>query len=116
MNGGNGSTVENLEKAANGEQDEWTTMYAQFAAEAREEGFMEIAALFDGVAAIEKEHEERYRKLLANIENGLVFRKDKVVVWKCINCGHIHTGEIAPTVCPICNHPQSYFEVMSDNY
>ena len=115
LNDGIGSTVENLEKAANGEQDEWTTMYAKFAAEAREEGFMEIASLFDGVAAIEKEHEERYRKLLANIENGLVFSKDKVVVWKCINCGHIHTGEIAPIVCPICNHQQSYFEVKSDN-
>lgn len=113
---GIGTTAENLAAAAAGENFEWTEMYATFAKEAREEGFMEIAALFDGVAAIEKEHEARYLKLCQNIEDGTVFQKDGVAVWKCSNCGHIHVGEAAPGVCPVCAHPQAYFELKSDNY
>ena len=116
LNGGIGSTVENLAAAAAGENEEWISMYKQFAEEARAEGFNEIAAMFEGVAAIEKEHEERYLKLLENIEKGIVFKKDGVTVWKCRNCGHIHHGEAAPEVCPVCAHPQSYFEVMAQNY
>ncbi len=116
LNGGIGSTVDNLKDAAAGENYEWTDMYASFAKEAREEGFNEIAALFDGVAAIEKEHEERYKKLLANIEGDLVFSKDGDVVWKCLNCGHICIGKKAPDVCPVCAHPQSYFCVKAENY
>ena len=91
-------------------------MYAGFAETAREEGFTEIAALFDGVAAIEKEHEERYKKLLANIEGGLVFSKDGDAVWQCSNCGHIVVGKQAPEICPVCAHPQSYFQVRAENY
>ena len=91
-------------------------MYATFAKEAREEGFEEIAARFEGVAKIEAEHEERYRKLLANLENGEVFKKGSIVIWKCANCGHIHVGESAPAVCPVCNHPQSYFEIKATNF
>lgn len=113
---GIGSTAENLKDAAAGENYEWTDMYATFAKEAREEGFDQIAALFEGVAAIEKEHEERYLKLLANVENGLVFSKDGDTIWKCGNCGHIHIGKEAPAVCPVCAHPQSYFEVKAENY
>ena len=109
-------TVENLKDAADGENYEWTDMYAQFAKDAREEGFNEIADLFDGVAAIEKEHEERYRKLLANVENGLVFSKDGDCIWQCANCGHIVIGKKAPDVCPVCNHPQAYFQVKAENY
>ncbi|MBE5874808.1 MAG: rubrerythrin family protein [Lachnospiraceae bacterium] len=116
LNGGIGSTAENLKKAAEGEHYEWTDMYDKFAKEAREEGFDEIAALFEGVAAIEKEHEERYRKLLANIEGGLVFSKDGDTIWKCTNCGHIHIGKQAPEICPVCSHPQAYFEVKAENY
>ncbi len=116
LNDGIGSTAENLKEAAEGENYEWTDMYASFAKEAREEGFEEIARLFEGVAAIEKEHEERYRKLLANIEGDLVFSKDGDVVWQCANCGHICVGKKAPEVCPVCNHPQSYFQVKADNY
>lgn len=116
LNGGIGSTAENLQKAAEGEHYEWTDMYDKFAKEAREEGFDEIAALFEGVAAIEKEHEERYRKLLANIEGGLVFSKDGDTIWKCTNCGHIHIGKQAPEICPVCSHPQAYFEVKAENY
>lgn len=116
LNDGIGSTTENLKAAAEGENFEWTDMYVQFAKEAREEGFNEIADLFDGVAAIEKEHEERYRKLLANIEGDLVFSKDGDVVWQCANCGHICVGKKAPEVCPVCNHPQSYFQVKAENY
>lgn len=116
LNDGIGSTAENLKKAAEGEHYEWTDMYDKFAKEAREEGFDEIAALFEGVAAIEKEHEERYRKLLANIEGGLVFSKDGDTIWKCTNCGHIHIGKQAPEVCPVCSHPQAYFEVKAENY
>ena len=109
-------TMDNLKDAAAGENYEWTDMYATFAKEAREEGFEEIAFLFDGVAAIEKEHEERYRKLLANIEGGLVFSRDGDAVWQCGNCGHIHVGPKAPQVCPVCAHPQSYFELRAQNY
>ncbi len=116
LNDGIGSTVENLKEAAEGENYEWTDMYAGFAKEAREEGFHEIAALFEGVAAIEKEHEERYRKLLANIEDGLVFSKDGDVIWQCANCGHICVGKKAPEVCPVCAHPQAYFQVKAENY
>lgn len=116
LNDGIGSTIDNLKEAADGENHEWTDMYVSFAKEAREEGFEEIAKLFEGVAAIEKEHEERYRKLLANIEGDLVFSKDGDVVWQCINCGHICVGQKAPEVCPVCAHPQSYFQVKADNY
>lgn len=116
LNNGIGSTVENLKAAAEGESFEWTDMYVQFAKEAREEGFHEIADLFEGVAAIEKEHEERYRKLLENIEGDLVFSKDGDVVWQCANCGHICVGKKAPEVCPVCAHPQSYFQVKAENY
>ena len=110
------STEANLADAAAGENYEWTDMYATFAKEAREEGFDEIAAMFEGVAAIEKEHEERYLALAANIDNGIVFKRDKVVVWKCLNCGHIHVGTEAPEVCPVCAHPRSYFELQAKNY
>lgn len=113
---GMGTTAENLKVAAAGENYEWTEMYANFAREAREEGFLEIADLFDGVARIEKTHEERYLKLLQNIESGTVFKKDGVVVWKCGNCGHIHVAQEAPEVCPVCAHPQSYFELQVQNY
>ena len=116
LNDGIGSTIENLEAAANGENYEWTDMYATFAKEAREEGFDTIADLFEGVAAIEKEHEERYRKLLANIKGDLVFSKDGEQVWQCSNCGHICVGTKAPEVCLVCNHPQAYFQVKAENY
>lgn len=117
LNGGEvGSTIENLKAAAEGENYEWTDMYDQFAKEAREEGFDDIATLFEGVAAIEKEHEERYRKLLANIEGDLVFSKDGDVIWQCSNCGHICVGKKAPEVCPVCNHSQAYFQVKAENY
>ena len=102
-------TAVNLQDAANGENYEWTDMYANFAKEAREEGFEQIAALFEGVAAIEKEHEERYRKLAESIKNGTVFARQTEQVWICTNCGHIHIGPSAPTVCPVCSHPQGYF-------
>lgn len=110
------STIENLKDAAQGENDEWTDMYPRMAKEAREEGFDEIAALFEGVAAIEKVHEEKYKKLLQNIEDGIVFSRDGDTVWQCRNCGHIHIGKQAPEVCPVCNHPQAYFEVKKENY
>lgn len=117
LNGGSiGSTVENLKEAAGGENYEWTDMYDNFAKEAREEGFEEIAKLFEGVAAIEKEHEERYRKLLENVEKELVFSKDGDVIWQCTNCGHICVGKKAPEVCPVCAHPQAYFQVKPENY
>ena len=111
-----GTTAENLLAAAEGENYEWTDMYYEFAKVAREEGFEEIAKLFDGVAAIEKEHEERYRKLLANVKGDLVFSKDGDAVWQCSNCGHIVVGKSAPEVCPICAHPQAYFQVRAENY
>jgi len=116
LNGGIGSTVENLKAAAEGEHYEWTDMYDRFAKEAREEGFDEIATLFEGVAAIEKEHEERYRKLLQNIEEGIVFSRDGDTIWKCKNCGHICVGKKAPEVCPVCAHSQAYFEIKAENY
>ncbi|MBP5668679.1 MAG: rubrerythrin family protein [Salinivirgaceae bacterium] len=110
------STIENLKDAADGENYEWTDMYAKFAADARAEGFDKIATLFDEVGKIEREHEERYRKLLANIEGGLVFSKDNDTIWQCSNCGHIVVGKKAPEVCPVCDHPQSYFQVKAENY
>ncbi len=117
LNGGSiKDTISNLKDAAAGENYEWTDMYDTFAKEAREEGFDDIAFLFEEVGKIEKEHEERYLQLLKNIEEGQVFKKGDVVVWKCLNCGHIHVGETAPEVCPVCNHPQSYFELQAKNY
>ena len=110
------STEENLEAAADGENYEWTDMYEEFARGAEEEGFKAIAAKFRGVAAIEKEHEERYRRLLKNIKDELVFSKDEEKIWICRNCGHVCVGKKAPKVCPVCAHPQSYFEVKADNY
>lgn len=110
------STIENLEAAANGENYEWTDMYAEFAKIAKEEGFDDIAKLFEGVAAIEKEHEERYRKLLKNINDEIVFSNDGDTIWICRNCGHVVVGKKAPEVCPVCSHPQSYFERKANNY
>lgn len=110
------STIENLTDAAEGENYEWTDMYATFAKEAKEEGFDDIAYLFEEVGKIEKEHEERYRKLLANIEGDLVFSRDGDCMWQCSNCGHIAFGKKAPEVCPVCAHPQSYFEIKAENY
>jgi len=109
-------TMQNLSDAADGENYEWTDMYAGFAKTAREEGFDAIAAKFEMVAAIEKEHEERYRKLLANIKEGLVFSRDGDTVWICGNCGHIVIGKKAPQLCPVCAHPQSYFEIRAENF
>ena len=109
-------TIANLEDAANGENFEWTDMYARMAKEAREEGFDEIADKFEMVGAIEKEHEERYRKLLANIKEGIVFSRDGDCVWQCSNCGHIVIGPKAPEVCPVCDHPQSFFQIKAENY
>ncbi|MDO4549238.1 MAG: rubrerythrin family protein [Clostridia bacterium] len=114
--GGIGSTAENLKSAAAGENYEWTDMYAKFAREAHEEGFESIAKLFEGVAAIEKEHEERYLALLNNVENELVFSRDNDMIWKCRNCGHLAIGQKAPKVCPVCAHPQAYFEIQAKNY
>ena len=117
LNGGKVSdTPTNLEAAAGGENFEWTDMYARMAREAREEGFDEIADKMEGVAAIEKEHEERYLKLLGNLKEGIVFSRDGDCIWKCRNCGHIHVGPKAPEVCPVCNHPQSFFELKAENY
>ena len=117
LNGGKVSdTATNLEDAASGENFEWTDMYARMAREAREEGFDEIAEKFEGVAAIEKEHEERYRKLLDNVRNECVFSKDGDVIWQCSNCGHIVIGKKAPEECPVCNHAQAYFQVKAENY
>ena len=113
---GIGSTAENLKAAAEGENYEWTDMYATFAKEARAEGFDHIADLFEMVGEIEKEHEQRYLKLLANVENGLVFSKEGDTVWQCSNCGHIVIGKQAPEVCPVCAHPQAYFQVKAENY
>ena len=109
-------TLTNLKDAAEGENYEWTDMYATFAKEAKEEGFDHIAYLFEQVGAIEKEHEERYRKLLANIEDGLVFSREGDMVWECGNCGHIHVGQGAPKVCPVCDHPQAHFRLRATNY
>ena len=114
--GGLGKTAANLAAAAEGEHGEWTDMYKRFAEEAREEGFEAIARLFEGVAAIEKHHEERYRKLLANVEKGEVYVKVGPNRWQCRNCGHISIGEKAPDVCPVCAHPQSFFQIEAENY
>ena len=111
-----GTTVQNLKAAAEGENYEWTDMYEGFAKTAEKEGFKELAAKFRGVAAIEKEHENRYRALLKNVETKKVFEKSTITVWECRNCGHIVVGKKAPDVCPVCAHPQSYFEVRSTNY
>ena len=111
-----GTTEENLLHAAEGENFEWTDMYERMAKEAEEEGFPELAAKFRGVGAIEKVHEERYRALLRNVETAQVFEKSDVKVWECRNCGHIVVGTKAPEVCPVCNHPQAYFELREDNY
>ncbi|MBR3373291.1 MAG: rubrerythrin family protein [Bacteroidaceae bacterium] len=110
------STEENLKDAADGENYEWTDMYAQFAKEAREEGFEEIATKFELVGAIEKHHEERYRKLLDNLQKKVVFTKDGDCIWQCANCGHICVGKQAPEICPACAHPQSYFQLLAQNY
>ena len=113
---GIGTTAENLEAAAQGENYEWTDMYATMAKEAREESLDHIAFLFEEVAKIEKEHEERYRKLLANVEGGLVFSRDGEMIWQCSNCGHIHVGKQAPEMCPVCAHPKAYFQLKAENY
>ena len=109
-------TAENLLDAANGEKYEWTEMYKEFADTADEEGFHEIAEKMRFIAKIEKEHEERYRKLLSNIKENTVFKKDSEVIWICLNCGHIHTGANAPEACPACNHPKAYFQLRAENY
>lgn len=109
-------TEANLTDAATGENYEWTDMYDRMAKEADEEGFTEIAAKFRGIGAIEKEHEARFRRLLENVENGEVFKRGSITIWKCRNCGHIVVGTEAPKVCPVCNHAQSYFEVKAENY
>lgn len=110
------STSENLEAAAEGENYEWTDMYNNFAKEAREEGYDDIAAKFELVASVEKEHEARYLKLKENVDSDMVFKSDKVTVWKCRNCGFVYTGEKAPEVCPACSHPQAFFEIRAENY
>lgn len=114
--GGIPSTIENLKAAAEGENFEWTDMYERMAKEAKEEGFDKIAFLFDSVGKIEKEHEARYRKLIENLEGGLVFSKDGDTIWQCANCGHIAIGKNAPSICPVCDHPQAYFKVLAQNY
>lgn len=111
-----GDTAANLEAAAAGENYEWTDMYATFAKEAEEEGFTTLAAKFRGVALIEKAHEERYRALLSNVQMQKVFEKGEMAMWECRNCGHLVMGKKAPDVCPVCRHPQSYFEVRAENY
>ena len=117
LNGGDiGTTAENLKAAADGENYEWTDMYAEFAKTAKEEGFARIAYLFEEVGKIEKEHEERYLKLLENVKEGKVFEAGEVKIWKCRNCGHIVVGTSAPEVCPVCNHPKAFFEIKAENY
>ena len=116
LHDGMGGTAQNLEDGAAGENYEWTDMYKKFAAEAREEGFEKVAVLFDLVANVEKEHEERYRKLIENLNNQEVFKRAQKQFWVCRNCGHIHFGEAAPEICPVCSHPQSYFELKPENY
>ena len=117
LNGGEiPSTLENLNAAAAGENYEWTDMYEGFAKTAKEEGFDRIAYLFEAVGKIEKEHEARYKKLIENLQDGLVFSREGDKIWKCRNCGHIVIGKEAPAVCPVCNHPQSYFEIKAENY
>lgn len=116
LNGGTNRTPENLASAAEGEKYEWTEMYKAFAEQARAEGFDTIAEKFELVAKIEKSHEERFRKLLENVNGGLVFSKDGEKIWICRNCGHIHIGRDAPKVCPVCAHPQAFFELKAENY
>lgn len=116
FNDGVGTTEENLAAAAGGENYEWTDMYKGFAQTAREEGFDKIAFLFEGVAKIEKMHEERYKQLLENLKSGKVFKREGQKAWHCMNCGHIHYGDSAPEVCPVCSHPKAYFEMLADNY
>lgn len=116
LHDGVGDTMSNLEAAAAGEYYEWTEMYPGFAKEAKEEGFDRIAMLFEMVANIEKEHDARYKKLLANVKDGVVFQKEDLQVWYCSNCGHLHVGRTAPVKCPVCDHPQAYFEIRSTNY
>lgn len=111
-----GPTTENLKLAAEGENYEWTDMYAKMAADAREEGFNDIAFLFESVGKIEKSHEERYRKLLSNVEGGIVFSRDGDMIWECSNCGHIVIGPKAPEMCPVCKHPKAYFQLRAQNY
>ena len=113
---GIGTTAENLEAAADGEHEEWTSMYPEFAKVAREEGFTKIANLFEAVAKIEKEHEERYRLLLANVKDEKVFKKDEKIIWQCRNCGYVCESPQAPQVCPVCAHPQAFFEQLKKNY
>ncbi len=113
---GIGSTIENLKAAASGENHEWTDMYPRMAKEAKEEGFNDIAAMLEGIGAIEKAHQERYQQLLKAIEEGAVFKKSEKISWHCRNCGHIHTGDSAPQLCPVCKHPQAYFEKLADNF
>ena len=113
---GIGDTAANLKAAAAGENEEWTQMYKEMAETAKEEGFTKLAFLFEGVGKIEKEHEERYLTLLKNLDEGMVFQRGDEYVWKCCNCGHIHVGKSAPGVCPVCAHPQAYFELLSKNY
>ncbi|MGB4125472.1 MAG: rubrerythrin family protein [Dethiobacteria bacterium] len=113
---GIGTTEENLAAAADGEHYEWTEMYKRFAGEAREEGFDEIAEIFEAIGRVEQQHEQRYRALLKNLKEGKVFEKDSEVAWKCRNCGYIHTGKTAPQICPACKHPQAYYELKAENY
>lgn len=113
---GIGDTMDNLRDAANGEYEEWTDMYPRMAQEAREEGFTRIAALFELVAKVEKAHEERYKKLLQNIEEGVVFSREGDCVWQCRNCGHLHFGKKAPEMCPVCSHPKAYFQLKAENF
>lgn len=116
LHDGIGTTMDNLKDAAAGENYEWDDMYARMAKEAREEGFEEIAVAFEGVAAVEKAHEERYLKLAQNIADGIVFERDEAVVWKCGNCGHLHVGKKAPGKCPVCDHDRGYFRIKEENY
>ena len=116
LHDGIGSTEANLIDAAEGENYEWVDMYPTFAKEAREEGFEDIARAFERVAAVEKAHEDRYKKLLANVKDGIVFSRDGDVIWQCTNCGHLHIGKQAPQVCPVCVHPQAYFQIKPENY
>ncbi len=111
-----GHTIENLQASADGEHEEWEILYPNFADTAREEGFEDIAEHYEAIAKVEAEHEARYRKLLANVKDGTVFKKEKVVRWKCKNCGYVHEGAEAPEVCPACDHPQAHYEVLAENY
>ena len=113
---GIGDTAQNLVDAAAGENYEWSDMYPTMAKEAREEGFLEIAALFEAVSKVEKVHEDRYKKLLENVQNGMVFSREEESVWQCRNCGHLHVGKMAPEMCPVCAHPKAYFQLKPENY